>query len=93
MNSQQGPMGVVEALARLTGVLSDGEKRAAFASDPASAMQDAGIPPGVLPEEAMSTLVSLSENELVVVSNVFDDLTNAGLYLQLPSDGGRVGFF
>lgn len=92
MSTQQGPVGIAEGLARLTGVLADEAKRASFAENPEKALSDAGVPPGVLPREVTSALGSLTPDQLGAVAAMCEEMINSGMYLQLPNDGGKLCF-
>ena len=64
---------------QLATVFSDPQRRKAFAEDPDKALGDAGVDAASLPEGLRSTLYSLSQEELEVISRVKQSLTDAGV--------------
>jgi hypothetical protein len=93
VSSQQGPLGLAEALAKLNSYLSDEQQREAFAQNSDDALQAAGIPSGVIPENTMKALDSLSASELEAFWNVGQGLERDGMAVDLPGELGRVFFF
>jgi hypothetical protein len=83
--------GAAAALAKLTIIIRDPEKRAAFVDDPEGVMEREGVNAADIPEQALQAIKELREDELRFISGFCDKFIDAGLYIETNS--GTVCFF
>lgn len=65
-------------LRRVRDLLENAESRRNFVDDPETTLRQAGIDPGMIPDEVRSVLSDLSEEELAVLVRVRTALGAAG---------------
>jgi hypothetical protein len=79
------------AMAELTSALGDADKRRSLAAtDPAEfaeALKNAGVTVENIPEGVISGLASASEQELVFLSRLSDELVASGLSVRVADKG------
>jgi hypothetical protein len=89
MAQESGP--AAAALAKLTIVIRDEQKRGEFLDDPEGMMEREGVIAADIPEPALQAIKDLGPDELRLISEFCDKFTEAGLSFE--ADGGTVCFF
>jgi hypothetical protein len=72
-------------------VISDPDRRLAFAEHPHRTAEDVGVDMSVLPDAVVDTLIKLSPEELQLLAELNETLTSEGLYVEF--DGMQTCIF
>lgn len=92
MSSPENPADAAGELKKLADVISDPGERQSFASDPDGTLDRIDVNPEAIPENVLSTLKGLSQQELDALSRLNSTLLESGLSAEAGGQGS-LGMF
>ena len=92
MSSPEDPTQAAAELKKLADVIADPGQRKSFAADPDGTLDRVDVKPEAIPENVLSTLKGLSQEELRVLSRLNSSLLESGLSADAGGQGS-LGMF
>ena len=92
MSSAENPSEAAAELKKLADVIADPGQRKSFAADPDGTLDRVDVKPEAIPENVLTTLKGLNQEELRVLARLNSTLLESGLSAE-AGDQGSLGMF